>query len=348
MQNLAAQNHPTGLFNYLSGLFKVLVTAALLITLIYKIGWLELYEAVRGLDAGWLALAVIALLIQVIFAAIRWLVLAIGADMPGGRRKPLLIYLVSGIANLIFITSVAGVSVKSALHYRLGASITSVAFSIIIEKMLTLFAMVLTCVLLLLLPGNQAFITTSIGNISENIGAIATRTALLYVLAIAGGLVITALLVHQVISNMQSLKSLLIEHSQAMRAMWRKLFAPAMLSALIASSLITFLAGAVAVIFTANALSQELPVLIFLFLFPAIAIVSALPISVGGWGVREGAMIVVLGLLGVAPENALAISIVYGLLGMVATTFLGAVGYGLLLSEWKDFIVSRKSRTAGQ
>jgi len=37
-----------------------------------------------------------------------------------------------------------------------------------------------------------------------------------------------------------------------------------------------------------------------------------IPISIAGWGVREGGMIVGLGYLGVVPEEALVLSILYG------------------------------------
>jgi len=41
-------------------------------------------------------------------------------------------------------------------------------------------------------------------------------------------------------------------------------------------------------------------------------LLAMLPISVAGWGVREGAMVVAMGLLGVAREDALATSVLFG------------------------------------
>lgn len=46
---------------------------------------------------------------------------------------------------------------------------------------------------------------------------------------------------------------------------------------------------------------------------PIVMLISLLPISIGGWGVREGAMIVGLGLVGVESSDALLISIMFGL-----------------------------------
>jgi hypothetical protein len=46
-------------------------------------------------------------------------------------------------------------------------------------------------------------------------------------------------------------------------------------------------------------------------------LVSMIPISFAGWGVREGAMIMGLGGLGISEPNALAVSIAFGLLQLI-------------------------------
>jgi uncharacterized protein (TIRG00374 family) len=57
---------------------------------------------------------------------------------------------------------------------------------------------------------------------------------------------------------------------------------------------------------------------------PGVLLISYLPISIGGWGIREGGMAVGLGLTGVAPVDAVFIGLVLGALGMVAAA-LGAL-----------------------
>ena len=52
---------------------------------------------------------------------------------------------------------------------------------------------------------------------------------------------------------------------------------------------------------------------------PTVLLISMLPISVGGWGVREGAMVVALHGLGVPSEEALLSSILFGLCAVTAT-----------------------------
>lgn len=58
-----------------------------------------------------------------------------------------------------------------------------------------------------------------------------------------------------------------------------------------------------------------------LVLVPAVLFLSMLPISFAGWGVREGAMIVALGLIGVPSHISLAISIIFGVSSLLISLF---------------------------
>ena len=61
----------------------------------------------------------------------------------------------------------------------------------------------------------------------------------------------------------------------------------------------------------------DAPLAAFLLLAPLIAMVTTVPISVGGWGVREGAMITALSLVDIPPSVALTVSIQFGLIMLV-------------------------------
>ena len=59
-------------------------------------------------------------------------------------------------------------------------------------------------------------------------------------------------------------------------------------------------------------------------LLQPVALVSALPISLGGWGIRETTMIVLFGLVGVSSSAALVLSVQLGVLSLVAVLPGGA------------------------
>jgi hypothetical protein len=50
-----------------------------------------------------------------------------------------------------------------------------------------------------------------------------------------------------------------------------------------------------------------------------VALITALPISVGGWGIRETAMIGILSLVGISTSAALSLSVQIGLLTILVT-----------------------------
>ena len=76
--------------------------------------------------------------------------------------------------------------------------------------------------------------------------------------------------------------------------------------------------GGVAIYLLARALGVSLELLICLFVVPPTLLLATLPISIGGWGVREAALIAVLGPLGVSTPDAFVVSVVFGVMVMAA------------------------------
>ena len=50
---------------------------------------------------------------------------------------------------------------------------------------------------------------------------------------------------------------------------------------------------------------------------PPIMLITTLPLSIGGWGIRENAIILGFGLIGIASDAALALSVLLGLIALV-------------------------------
>lgn len=83
--------------------------------------------------------------------------------------------------------------------------------------------------------------------------------------------------------------------------------------ALLGLSLAIHFLNVVILYIIAQSLSIEITFLNSLILFPPVLFMSMLPISVAGWGVREGAMVVALNMVGVPAQQSLALSIFFGL-----------------------------------
>lgn len=70
------------------------------------------------------------------------------------------------------------------------------------------------------------------------------------------------------------------------------------------------------ILFVAAALGVKADWQIVMALVPPLMLLLALPISIGGWGIRENAMVVGLGWVGVSAVDALAVSILTGIISI--------------------------------
>ena len=69
----------------------------------------------------------------------------------------------------------------------------------------------------------------------------------------------------------------------------------------------------------AAGLGLEVSLLDCIVLIPPILLVLSIPISIGGWGVREGAIVWGFALVGVPNDAALALSLLFGVVGLVVS-----------------------------
>lgn len=75
----------------------------------------------------------------------------------------------------------------------------------------------------------------------------------------------------------------------------------------------THLLSGVVVYLLALGLEINVGIIHCLLLTPLVILISTLPISLAGWGLREGVMVIVFSYIGVTSNEALAISILFGL-----------------------------------
>ncbi len=82
-------------------------------------------------------------------------------------------------------------------------------------------------------------------------------------------------------------------------------------------SLVIQLLSVVAIAILALAAQINVAIDALILVLPVATLLMTIPISVAGWGVREGIMVVGLGYASVSPERALALSVLYGILLLV-------------------------------
>jgi uncharacterized membrane protein YbhN (UPF0104 family) len=102
------------------------------------------------------------------------------------------------------------------------------------------------------------------------------------------------------------------------------------------------LSGVLLIYIIGSAIGADLRVLDCLVLVPPALLVSALPISLGGWGVREGALVGAFSLVHADPAAVAATSLMFGL----TTPLVGAIAAAIaLLPGCAD--IGKRSRDGG-
>jgi uncharacterized membrane protein YbhN (UPF0104 family) len=91
------------------------------------------------------------------------------------------------------------------------------------------------------------------------------------------------------------------------------------LCCLIPLSAMVHLLSFAAIFFAAHAVQVPLTFLVVLAIGPVLLLAHVLPISISGWGVREAAAIALLGMTGVDATSALLVSVMFGVLLVLAT-----------------------------
>ena len=97
----------------------------------------------------------------------------------------------------------------------------------------------------------------------------------------------------------------------------RSLAAPRQTPPIAGYSVVIHFMTCIMIYLLARGMEIELSFLQSLFLVPTIILISALPLSFAGWGIREGVMVYLLDHIGIAGSDALAISIAFGLVMLV-------------------------------
>lgn len=104
---------------------------------------------------------------------------------------------------------------------------------------------------------------------------------------------------------------------------------PGLVLAAVGWSFVVQMGGAVSVALVGRALGVDQPLVVWFSVVPLVALAMVLPISIGGFGVRENALEYLLRSYGVPSETGVAIALLWGL----CTVFAGLLGGVLFLLE---------------
>lgn len=282
----------------LSFTVKIVVSAGLLYLAVEWTSVSHLGERLSQAKIEWLALMVMAQTAQTALSAIRWryIVLLCGHKLPPERAIQL--SFVAAFFNQTLPSSIGGDAVRIWMLAKRGVGWSDATYSVIIDRLVAL--VVLSVIVIACLPWTLVLISDPIG-----------RTALL--LIGFGSLVAVLAFVALGLINPNILRSWLVtRHLVKAAAVAARLAGSRISNLVILLSLSIHLLTALAAWCAAQAIAAPFDFLISVFLVLPVVLVTAVPISIAGWGVRESAMTVAFGYAGLAQSDGLLISLLFG------------------------------------
>lgn len=308
-------------------LLKYIVSLSLLIFLLAQLDLSVLLEKSGSINVSLLFLSLALILCQIFFLNVRWhILLNVGAhNIPFQTSS--LINIAGYLANILFITSVGGIIAKSGLAVRHGLSLAQAVFATFLDRFMTLAALIVLSAL------GLPFLQNTMDH-RLLVMLTLTVTGVIAVVFLSIAILRSGLLKNYILSSRKRsrLIATLRNYMENYDVMAKTGFCSIVAQICFILCVYTLSLGI-------EDSGQYGHTLEFLALIPILALISSLPISFGGWGVREGAFIYGLALIGFPMESAFLLSIQVGLITLIAPFLIGL--FYLLRSDVKAFLLGK-------
>jgi uncharacterized membrane protein YbhN (UPF0104 family) len=292
---------------------KLSVSVALLYFAVSRMNFASIGDRLNRMELGWIAAAMGLALLQPGVAAIRWqrVALACGAALPPGQA--LRFNLIASFFNQVLPSTIGGDAARIWLLARAGAGWMKATYSVLLDRFIGVLA--LTAMV-------AAGLYWSLGLIESPVGQ------LMLVVIGLGGLAAGAaflLLGHWRVLDRWRLTRRLAEMAALARQM---LFSRSSGPQIVILSLLIQVMTALIAWSLARAVAAQFEFVHALLLVLPVMLIATVPVSIAGWGMREGAMVLAFSYAGLAEVDGLIVSV---LLGAVMLA-VGVIGGGVWLA----------------
>lgn len=294
-------------------ILRIAGTIALMAITLRGVDWPQLLELLETVDWRWWGASLALGLVVQCLAAIRWAVVA----RPIGFNYSLSVFIrrffEGQFFSLCLPTSIGGDVVKA---YRLAGT--------------TRGRVLAGCTVLAdRLSGLAALGVIAITALISNQASLPLLTTLLVGAALLAAVLLPASLI---VGHLDTLANFLPSHPSVQGVVAGLLpyqQRPMLIVSAILWSLLVQMGGALVVDAVGKSIGTDLPVSVWFAAVPLVALAMVLPISIGGVGIREGGLAVLLAPHGVPAEKAVAI----GLLWLLVTIVCGLFGGMMFLAD---------------
>jgi len=288
---------------------KIAISLALLYVAVHFVNFGVLRERLYRLNYTWIVAALITLGLQLALVSLRWQRIA---EFGGGRLsagRAMLYTLIGSFFSQVLPSTVGGDAARIWLLARDARAWKNAIFSVLIDRiagLIWLAVLVLFC-----LPWSLVLIANPIG-----------RTALILI-GVAGAAAPAGLLVLSLLGGTSIARWKAIHHlADIANTVWTVLTSARTGPVVTVISLAVHLMTVVVLWLCAQAIGSSFTFLNSLLLIPPVILISAVPVSIAGWGVRESAMIAAFTYAGLPESDGLLVSILFGASSFV----IGAAG----------------------
>jgi glycosyltransferase 2 family protein len=291
---------------------KILISAALLYFSLRKVNLFDLASRIHVESLGWIALAIAVTFLQIFLGVLRWREVSAECGAPLGTAQAMRYNVIGTFFNQTLPSSIGGDAVRLWLVARAGAGWRAATYSIFVDRAIGLIA--LAVIIVASLPWSYSLITDPAG-----------RSALLLVdfAALAGGLGFLALglLPWPWLKRWWGTHHLHACAVIANRVIFNRERGPKIA---VLSALVHVLAVVVAWCVVQSIAAPVLFGQVFQ-LVPPVMLITMLPISIAGWGVREATMGLAFGYAGLVTNEGVNVSLLFGAVSFIVGVFGGLV-----------------------
>lgn len=314
-----------------AGVRRLRRVARVLLQLVCSVGllalllwWLEpaaVLAELGPLEAVWVVPALALALPQVWLSAWRWRLTAAALGLVLPPWVAFREYYLAVFLNQVLPGGVAGDLTRAWRHAGTAGRGREPWHTVLIERVSGLVVLLLVVVIgLLFAPELVRAVIDRLSALVPGAGALEGGSL------VGGGLELGVLAV--VVGALVAGGLLLYRLRMALLVLWRDtqqaLLAPSVLPQQMLSSLGLTLSYIAVYFCCARAIGADLPAVVLVPLIPLVLLAMSIPLSVAGWGIREGAAALVWLLAGLPPAQGVAISVVYGLV-VFASSLPGAL-----------------------
>ncbi|MGJ4947757.1 lysylphosphatidylglycerol synthase transmembrane domain-containing protein [Bradyrhizobium sp. HKCCYLS20291] len=280
-------------------LLRIVVSLALLYLALRGINFAAIGERLSQISIGWIVLAVAITICQIFIGALRWREISALCGAPLTDLRAFRYNMIGAFFNQTLPSSIGGDAVRLWLIGRTGAGWRAASYSILTDRAVGFIALALIIV---------ASLPWSYGMIADDKGRLALVLVDAAALAAGVGFLTIGILPAAWMKAWWPTRHVYACSVIASKVIFGRTTAAkiAVLSLSIHVLAVVIAWCAVRSIAASAAFEQ-----LFL-LTPPIMLITMLPISIAGWGVREATMMVAFGYAGLAPADGTVVSILFG------------------------------------